>query len=108
MPYLGELRAFRSELPRGWLPCDGRLLEIRYHPALFSLIGDGYGGDSQTTFAVPDLRGRATAGADFRRSQHPGATSGRTDDDGDDREIPYHVVRWGIASEGYFPSRHRA
>jgi microcystin-dependent protein len=105
MPYLGELRAFRSELPRGWLPCDGRLLEIRHHPALFALIGDGYGGDSQTTFAVPDLRGRATAGVDARRHQHAGATSGSTG--GNDDEIPYHVVRWGISTEGHFPTRTR-
>lgn len=44
--------------PQGWLPCDGRLLPIQQYTALFSLLGTTYGGDGQTTFALPDLRGR--------------------------------------------------
>jgi microcystin-dependent protein len=49
--------------PLGWLPCDGRLLPISGYDALFSLIGTTYGGDGQTTFALPDLQGRATVGS---------------------------------------------
>jgi microcystin-dependent protein len=45
--------------PRGWLPCDGRLLAINTNAALFSLLGTTYGGDGRTTFGIPDLRGRA-------------------------------------------------
>lgn len=45
--------------PRGYLPADGRLLEIRQSTALFALLGFTYGGNGQTTFALPDLRGRA-------------------------------------------------
>lgn len=44
--------------PRGWAFCDGQLLPISSHPALFSLLGTAYGGDGKTTFALPDLRGR--------------------------------------------------
>ena len=45
--------------PRGWAFCDGQLLPINQYSALFSLLGTTYGGDGRTTFALPDLRGRA-------------------------------------------------
>src|SRR5690554_4668029 len=48
--------------PRGWAFCDGRLLPIAQNAALFSLLGTTYGGDGRTTFALPDLRGRAAIG----------------------------------------------
>jgi len=48
--------------PRGWLFCDGSLQSISQNEALFSLIGTTYGGDGQTTFALPDLRGRIPVG----------------------------------------------
>ena len=48
--------------PRGWAFCDGRLLSIAQNTALFSLLGTAYGGDGQTTFALPDLRGRCAVG----------------------------------------------
>lgn len=58
-PYLGEIRMFAGNFaPVGWLKCDGQLLSISQNDALFSLIGTTYGGDGQTTFALPDLRGR--------------------------------------------------
>jgi microcystin-dependent protein len=58
-PYLGEIRMFGGNFaPAGWRFCDGSLLPIQQNDALFSLIGTTYGGDGQTTFAVPDLRGR--------------------------------------------------
>ena len=44
--------------PRGWAKCEGQLLAISQHSALFSLLGTMYGGDGRTTFALPDLRGR--------------------------------------------------
>jgi Microcystin-dependent protein len=49
--------------PLNWLYCDGSLLSISEYEALFSLIGTTYGGDGQTTFALPDLRGRVAVGA---------------------------------------------
>jgi microcystin-dependent protein len=45
--------------PRGWMACNGQLLSIAQNTALFSLLGTTYGGDGQTTFALPDMRGRA-------------------------------------------------
>ena len=48
--------------PRGWAYCDGQLLPINQNSALFSLLGTIYGGDGRTTFALPDLRGRACLG----------------------------------------------
>lgn len=58
-PYIGEVRMFSfGRTPAGWHACDGSLLPISQYDALFSLIGTVYGGDGQTTFALPDLRGR--------------------------------------------------
>ncbi|WP_255512707.1 phage tail protein [Flavobacterium sp. GT3R68] len=57
--YLGEIRMFAGNYaPAGWATCDGQLLPIAQNTALFSLLGTMYGGDGQTTFALPDLRGR--------------------------------------------------
>jgi microcystin-dependent protein len=59
MPYIGEIRIFGGNYaPRGWEFCNGQLLSIAQNSALFSLIDTYYGGDGQTTFALPDLRGR--------------------------------------------------
>lgn len=56
---IGEVRMFAATwAPRGWALCDGQLLSIAQHTALFSIIGTIYGGDGRTTFALPDLRGR--------------------------------------------------
>jgi microcystin-dependent protein len=58
-PYVGEIRLFAGNFaPDGWAFCDGQLLAIATNEVLFDLIGTTYGGDGQTTYAVPDLRGR--------------------------------------------------
>ena len=58
-PYIGEIRMFGGNFaPAGWALCEGQLLAISENDALFTLIGTTYGGDGQTTFALPDLRGR--------------------------------------------------
>lgn len=58
-PYIGEIRIFAGNFaPAGWAFCDGALLPISENDALFALIGTTYGGDGQSTFALPDLRGR--------------------------------------------------
>jgi len=58
-PFIGEIRLLPYTFaPLGWQDCDGSLLSISENDALFSLIGTTYGGDGQSTFAVPDLRGR--------------------------------------------------
>ena len=59
-PFYGEIRMFGGNFaPVGWAFCDGSVLPISEYVELFSLIGTTYGGDGQTTFALPDLRGRA-------------------------------------------------
>ena len=58
-PFLGELRLMAIDFaPKGWAPCNGQLLPINQNQALFALLGTMYGGNGQTTFALPDLRGR--------------------------------------------------
>lgn len=58
-PYVGEIRMFGGNFaPAGWMFCEGQLLAISENETLFQLIGTTYGGDGQTTFALPDLRGR--------------------------------------------------
>ena len=58
-PYVGEIRMFGGNFaPAGWSFCNGALLPISEFETLFQLIGTQYGGDGQSTFAVPDLQGR--------------------------------------------------
>lgn len=58
-PYVGEIRMFGGNYaPSGWALCNGQVLDVNEHPALFALIGTTYGGDGHTTFRLPDLRGR--------------------------------------------------
>lgn len=58
-PFLGELKlAAFGFAPRGWAFCNGQILPIAQNQALFALLGTTYGGNGQTTFALPDLRGR--------------------------------------------------
>ncbi len=68
-PYIGQIQAFGFGFaPRGWAQCNGQLLSIAEYDALFSLLGTTFGGDGQTTFALPDLRGRSIV--------HPGSGPG--------------------------------
>lgn len=58
-PFISEIRMFGFDFPpRGWAFCDGQILSIAQNTALFSLLGTTYGGNGQSTFALPDLRGR--------------------------------------------------
>jgi microcystin-dependent protein len=58
-PYVGEIRMFGGNFaPAGWNFCEGQLLPISDYATLYTLIGTTYGGDGQSTFALPDLRGR--------------------------------------------------
>src|SRR6185295_16624691 len=58
-PYVGEIRMFAGNFaPAGWMFCEGQLLPISENETLFNLTGTTYGGDGQSTFALPDLRGR--------------------------------------------------
>jgi microcystin-dependent protein len=58
-PFVGEIRMFAGNFaPAGWMFCEGQLLPISENETLFNLIGTTYGGDGESTFALPDLRGR--------------------------------------------------
>src|SRR2546430_6401312 len=58
-PYITKIRIFAGNFaPAGWMFCEGQLLPISENTTLFNLIGTTYGGDGQSTFALPDLRGR--------------------------------------------------
>src|SRR5207253_2267175 len=73
-PYVGEIRMFAGNFaPAGWMFCDGQLLAISENTTLFQLIGTTYGGDGQSTFALPDLRGRVP----LHMGQGPGLPSNR-------------------------------
>lgn len=74
-PYIGEIRMFGGNFaPDGWATCDGQTLSIAENEALFTLIGTTYGGNGTTTFALPDLRGRAAThlGSGFVQGQSGG------------------------------------
>src|SRR5215831_10605748 len=58
-PFVAQIQIFAFNFaPRGWAFCNGQILSIAQNTALFSLLGTTYGGNGQTTFALPDLRGR--------------------------------------------------
>ncbi|WP_339905628.1 tail fiber protein [uncultured Cyclobacterium sp.] len=62
--YIGVIKMFAGNFtPRGYAPCDGRIMSIKDNQSLFSILGDMYGGDGKTTFALPDLRGRMPVGS---------------------------------------------
>src|SRR5467141_2901176 len=57
-PFLGEIRIMSFNFPpKGWALCNGQLMAINQNQALFSLLGTMYGGNGQTTFALPNLQG---------------------------------------------------
>lgn len=71
-PIIGQIMLFGGNFaPRGWAFCDGQLLEIASHDALFAILGTTYGGDGSTTFGLPDLRGRVPMHA----GEGPGLTA---------------------------------
>ncbi len=75
-PFVGEIRMFAGNFaPAGWAFCDGSLMPISENAVLFQLIGTTYGGDGQTTFALPDLRSRLPVhvGPGFALGQSAGA-----------------------------------
>jgi microcystin-dependent protein len=77
-PFLGEVKLVSFNFPpKGWALCNGQFLPINQNQALFSLLGTMYGGNGQTTFALPDLRGRVPLhrGGGFVQGQQGGQTA---------------------------------
>jgi microcystin-dependent protein len=74
-PFMSEMRIMSFNFaPKGWAQCNGQFLPINQNQALFSLLGTMYGGNGQTTFALPDLRGKAPIhiGSGFTQGQAGG------------------------------------
>ena len=83
-PFVGELMLTGSNFcPVGWAQANGQIMSIAQNTALFSLLGTYYGGDGQSTFALPDLRGRAPIGA----WQGPGLSDRQIGEVGGDETI---------------------
>lgn len=112
--YIGEIRMFAGNFaPVNWALCDGQLLPINEHSALFSILGTIYGGDGRRTLALPDLRGRTA----LHQGQGPGlpmhreGAQGGNDfaangGDGDTvHTTPYACVNFIICLNGIYPSR---
>lgn len=58
-PFIGEIRSFAfGYAPQGWAQCKGQLMQVTQYQALFAILGNRFGGDGQTTFALPNLQGR--------------------------------------------------
>ncbi|WP_028102520.1 phage tail protein [Pseudoduganella violaceinigra] len=96
-PYLAEIRLTSfSFAPKGWALCNGQLLPINQNQALFALLGTSYGGNGVTTFALPDMRGRAPAhvGQGFGLGQQGGEASHTLLSS----EMPAHTHRLGIST----------
>lgn len=83
-PFLAEIRIWANAFaPRGWAFCDGQLININQHYALFALIGKTYGGDGKYNFALPKLTGRAAMGTGYT----PGLIPRKLGDYGGDESI---------------------
>lgn len=88
-PFIAEIRIVGFNFaPRGWALCDGQILPINQNQSLYSLLGTTYGGDGRSTFALPDLRGRAPihAGNGHKQGERGGAETHTLSKD----EMPQH------------------
>jgi microcystin-dependent protein len=92
-PYIGELRIFSFNFaPKGWAQCNGQLLPINQNQALFSILGTMYGGNGQTTFALPNLQGRVPVHQGINQgSYNVGQAAGELAHTLTINEIPAHV-----------------
>jgi len=94
-PFIGEIRLFAGNFaPRGWARCDGKILNIQQNTALFSILGNIYGGDGKTTFALPNLQGRAAIGQGSGPGLTPrqlGASIGQATETLTVNQIPSHT-----------------
>lgn len=100
-PFVAEIRIFPFNFaPKGWAWCNGQLLPISQNTALFSLLGTTYGGDGKSTFALPNLQGRAPMhpGQGPGLSQHfLGETGGSETVTLLESEMPSHTHPWSAS-----------
>jgi len=98
-PFVGEVRlmGFAYDTQDGWLLCDGRILQVTRYQALFSLLGNKFGGDGRTTFGIPDLRGRVAVNNNSTYAL--GATGGAENVALTSTTIPAHTHAINATSE---------
>ncbi|MEK6281959.1 MAG: tail fiber protein [Acidobacteriota bacterium] len=102
-PFVAEIRIFPFNFaPKGWAWCDGQLMPLSQNTALFSLLGTVYGGDGKSTFALPDLEGRAP----MHPGQGPGLSLHDLGETGGsetvtllESEIPAHAHQMSVSSQ---------
>src|SRR5213075_1320575 len=89
-PFLSEIRIFSFNFaPKGWAMCNGQLLPINQNQALFALLGTTYGGNGQTTFALPNLRGKVPIHTG--QGHTLGESSGSTSVTVNQTQLPQHL-----------------
>lgn len=105
--FIGTIMSFGFNFaPRYWAFCDGATMSISQNTALFSLLGTTYGGNGQTTFALPDLRGRSAIGCSSGGYDgNLGEVNELKLSAGDAATISTLAVNYCIATQGIFPSR---
>ena len=94
-PFIGEIRTFGFDFaPRSWAFCEGQLLAIQQNTALFSLLGNVFGGDGRTNFALPNLKGRVPIGSGNGQGLKPrtqGMIAGSDTVSIDTAQMPWHT-----------------
>ena len=89
-PFMGEIKIIAWNFaPQGWAFCNGQLMQINQNQALFSLLGTTYGGNGQTTFALPDFRGKVPMHVGGGHTQ--GETAGQAAHTVTQQEMPAHI-----------------
>lgn len=89
-PMIGEIRVFSADfLPQGWLACDGAVVNTATYGPLGAILGNAFGGDGVTTFALPDMRGRVPVGTSATRPL--GSVSGASSVTLDGTTLPSHA-----------------
>lgn len=98
--YVGEIRAVAFDYaPDGWLPCDGRVLPINQYQALFSLLGNRFGGDPVSTFGLPDLRGSAAIG--MGKGTYQGASNYNLGNKGGAEQVLLNAAQGPVAAHAH-------
>lgn len=100
-PIMGEIKLFAGDFaPRGWMLCNGQMLNVNQFSTLFTILQNYYGGDGITTFALPDLRGRVAVSPGQGQSKyHAGQTGGYETNQLTQQQLPPHSHNVNVNTE---------